>query len=184
MWLTLTMWLQVTSHVPGADKAQVLHVTVTEEDMHRLGLEQIMIGLPYATHLLDNRTGHRIDKRGLLPVSGVSVRSVFAALVADEDVHHHGSFPPPAWGPQSGFPELSAGEPLAWGGIGRLEGVVGLSEAQGLSRHGGDVLLPVGREESAPGATLQQEWRAGGPGQLGDNSGQHALPYGHRLGSA
>eukprot|EP00892_Ulva_mutabilis_P011919 jgi/Ulvmu1/909/UM101_0018.1 len=125
----LVIACKVTPQVPGSDKGHVLHVTVTEDDMHRLGLEQIIIGLPYATHLLDSRTGHRIDKRGLLPASAVSVRLVFAALVADEGAHDPDNFPP-SWGPKAGFPDLNAPDLPMWGGMGaRLDGVVGLREA-------------------------------------------------------
>lgn len=175
------LWLQVTVHVPGADKAHVLHVTVTEDDMHRLGLEQIVMGLPYATHLLDNRSGHRIDKRGLLPGSAVTVRSVFAALVADDD-HDPDRFPP-SWGPKPGLPDASAVEAMGWGPLGRQpEGVVGLSVAQALCRNG-DMSASLDRDGLGAGMMRPPDWRERTSGHIEENDTMHGISYVSRHGA-
>lgn len=151
------------AHTAGADKANVLHVTIAESDLTRLGFEAILLGLPYATHLLDNRTSHRVDKRSLLRGKAVTVRSVFAALVADDDMHDLDAFPQP-WG-QRPMQDGSPADALGWGlQVSRPEGMVSLSMVGlggGGGLGGGEALPMISRDMLGSAPAAMQEWRGG-----------------------
>ena len=45
---------------------QLAYLAVNPEDLHAGNLEGILMGMPYATHILDVYTGQRHDKRSRL----------------------------------------------------------------------------------------------------------------------
>lgn len=78
--------LQVDPSTSSADDSEVMHIAISSRDLHRADPTQLILSLPHASHVLDARTGFRIDKRVLLPGRQISITLAFGMLAVQAAV--------------------------------------------------------------------------------------------------
>lgn len=68
----------------GAEEGDLLHLTVSMADLQNRRIEQVIMSLPYASHVLDVYTNRRVDKRTQLVSGYMRVHRVYDAVQATE----------------------------------------------------------------------------------------------------
>ena len=83
MHLQLAAHMQVKPETHGAEEGDLLHLTISMADLQHRRIEQVIMSLPYASHVLDVYTNRRVDKRTQLSSSYIRVNCVQDAAPAD-----------------------------------------------------------------------------------------------------
>lgn len=76
--------VQVKPETAGAEEGDLLHLTVSMADLQNRRIEQVIMTLPYASHVLDVYTNRRVDKRTQLVSGYMRVHRVYDAVQATE----------------------------------------------------------------------------------------------------
>jgi hypothetical protein len=72
---------------PGSHQAEgdVLHITIAVSDLRDQRIENVILKVPYASHILDVYTNRREDKRALLQSGYTRVNRLFDAVELSGD---------------------------------------------------------------------------------------------------
>lgn len=102
------LWLQVDPSTASTDaSSNVMHVTISAADLRRSDPSQLVLSLPYASHMLDVGTGFRIDKRTVLPGHQVSITLAFGMLAVQAAVSDTSTAPRAGGGHKRPLEELA-----------------------------------------------------------------------------
>eukprot|EP00892_Ulva_mutabilis_P011942 jgi/Ulvmu1/911/UM101_0020.1 len=82
----LLLSCKVDPRTASVDESRVMHVAISLADLRRTDPAHLIRSLPYASHVLDARTGYRIDKRVLLPGRQISITLAFGMLAVQAAV--------------------------------------------------------------------------------------------------